>query len=132
MNRHRFYRTLKMPCPSLSIVDQAFSIWYHHLIQDTGYYLWRRLPRAASLERKYRDAQKHTPRNIDAQYEGMGLHRGCPGNVGAKRSFRVILFLTTRKYVLLSTSNKPCPRLDGLAFHFTPVLVFHVAHIFTH
>src|SRR3954451_9809860 len=76
----------------LSIVDQAFSIWYHHPIQDTGYYLWRRLPRAASSERRYRDEQKRTPRNIDTQHEGMELHRGCPGNVDAEISFRVILF----------------------------------------
>jgi hypothetical protein len=31
------------------LVDQAFSIWYHHSIQDTGYYLWRMLPRAESI-----------------------------------------------------------------------------------
>ncbi len=87
-----------------SRVDQAFSIWYHHSVQDTGYYLWRRLPRAASSERKYRDAQKCTPRNIDTQHEGMELHRGCTGNVDAELAFRVILFSITRKRILLSTS----------------------------
>src|SRR6266699_5310679 len=89
---------------SLSIVDQAFSIWYHHPIQDTGYYLWRVLAHAASSERRCRDAQKCTPRNIDTQHEGMELHRECPGNVDAEISFRVILFSITRKRILLSTS----------------------------
>jgi malate synthase len=89
---------------SASIVDQAFSIWYHHSIQDTGYYLWRLLPRAASSERRCRDEQQRTPRNIDTQHEGMELHRGCPGNVDAEIAFRVILFLITRKRILLSTS----------------------------
>src|SRR2546430_7029765 len=90
-----------------SIVDQAFSIWYHHPIQDTGYYLWRRLPRAASLERRCRDEQKRTPRNIDTQHEGMELHRGCPGNVDAEISFRVIPFLITsnRNLLALATSE---------------------------
>lgn len=37
------------PNISLSIVDQVFFIWYHHPIQETGYYLWRRL----SPRRKY-------------------------------------------------------------------------------
>jgi hypothetical protein len=73
-------------------------------IQDTGSYLWRMFPRAASSERRYRDAQNRTPRNIDTQHEGMELHRGCPGNVGAGISFRVILFSITRKHILLSTS----------------------------
>ncbi len=36
-------------------VDQAFSIWYHHPVQDTGSYLWRMLPHAASSERMCRD-----------------------------------------------------------------------------
>ncbi len=90
--------------PFLSIVDHAFSIWYHHPIQDTGYYLWRRLPRAASSERRCRDEQKRTPRNIDTQHEGLKLHRGCPGNVDAEISFRVIRFSITRNRNLLSTS----------------------------
>src|SRR5438309_11505366 len=88
----------------MSIVDQAFSIWYHHPIQETYYYLWRMLSRAASSERRCRDEQKRTPRNIDTQHEGMELHRGCPGNVDAERAFRVILFSITRKHILLSTS----------------------------
>src|SRR5579859_7199644 len=37
-------RLLELPGPSLSIVDQAFSICYHHSIQNTCYYLWRRFP----------------------------------------------------------------------------------------
>src|SRR5438067_2109479 len=32
-----------------SIVDQAFSIWYYHPIQDTGSYLWRMLACAESI-----------------------------------------------------------------------------------
>src|SRR5947209_18650750 len=87
--------------PSLSIVDQAFSIWYHHPIQviifGAGF------PRAASSERRYRDEQKRTPRNIDTQHEGMELHRGCPGNVDAEIAFRVILFSITRNRIFLST-----------------------------
>jgi len=55
-------------------------------------------------ERRCRDAQKRTPRNIDTQHEGMELHRGCPGNVDAEMSFRVILFSITEKRILLSTS----------------------------
>jgi hypothetical protein len=73
-------------------------------IQDTGYYLWRMLSRAASSERRCKDAQKRMPRNIDTQHEGMELHRECPGNVGAEISFRVIPFSITRKRILLSTS----------------------------
>src|SRR5438309_5777476 len=88
----------------MSIVDQAFSIWYHHPIQETYYYLWRMLSRAASSERRYKDEQKRTPRNIDTQHEGMELHRGCPGNVDAEIAFRVILFSITRNRNLLSTS----------------------------
>src|SRR2546423_15170525 len=68
------------------------------------YYLWRMLPRAASSERRCKDAQKRTPRNIDTQHEGMELHRRCPGNVDAEISFRVILFSLTEKRILLSTS----------------------------
>src|SRR5215831_13012128 len=89
---------------SLSIVDLAFSIWYHRPIQIIGYYLWRMLPRAASSERRWRDARS-TPRNIDAQHEGMELHRGCPGNVDTETSIRVILFSITRKRILFSTST---------------------------
>src|SRR6266566_7186751 len=46
-------------------------------------------------ERRCRDEQKRTPRNIDTQHEGMELHRGCPGNVDAEIAFRVILFSIT-------------------------------------
>src|SRR6266567_6127316 len=55
-------------------------------------------------ERRCRDEQKRTPRNIDTQHEGMELHRGCPGNVDAEISFRVIRFSITRNRNLLSTS----------------------------
>ena len=68
------------------------------------YYLWRILTRAASLERRCKDAQKRTPRNIDTQYEGMELHRRCPENVDAEMSFRIILFSITEKRILFSTS----------------------------
>ena len=70
----------------------------------TGSYLWRMIPRAASWERRYRDEQKRTPRNIDTQHEGMDLHRECPGNVDDEIAFRVLLFSITRKRILLSTS----------------------------
>jgi hypothetical protein len=73
-------------------------------VQDTGSYLWRMFPCAASSERRHRDAQNRTPRNIDTQHEGMELHRGCPGNVGAGKSSRVVLLLITIKHILLSTS----------------------------
>src|SRR6266404_5564534 len=43
-------------------------------------------------ERRCKDEQKRTPRNIDTQHEGMELHRVCPGNVDAEIAFRVILF----------------------------------------
>ena len=119
--------------PFLSIVDQAFSIWYHHPIQDTGYYLWRRLPRAASLERRCRDEQKRTPRNIDTQHEGMELHRGCPGNVDAEISFRVILFSITRKRTIFSTSISHVSATVDLPSTSLPLmLVLPVARILTH
>src|SRR5215469_1354444 len=69
------------------------------------YYLRRMLPRAASSERRCRDEQNSTPRNIDTQHEGMELHRGCPGNVDTEISFRVTLFSITRKRILFSTSR---------------------------
>lgn len=69
----------------------------------TSYYLWRVLPRAASSERRCKDAQKRASRNIDTQHEGMELHRRCAGNVDAEMSFRVILFSITEKRILLST-----------------------------
>jgi len=117
----------------LSIVDQAFSIWYHHPIQDTAYYLWRVLPHAASSERRCRDAQKRTPRNIDTQHEGMELHRGCPGNVDAEISFRVILFSITEKLILLSTSISHVEALMVWPSTSLPlVLVLPVARILTH
>lgn len=91
-------------------LTRHFSIRYNHLIDliifGAGF------PRAASLERIWKDEQKHTPRNIDTQHEGMELHRGCPENVDAERSFRVIRFSITRKRMLLSASR----RLGGLAF----------------
>ncbi len=125
--------TMKMPCPSLSIVDQAFSIWYHHSIQDTGYYLWRMLPRAASSERRWRDDQKRTPRHIDTQHEGMELHRGCPGNVDAELAFRVILFSIARKRILLSISISHVSARMVLPSTYLPlVLVLPVARILTH
>jgi hypothetical protein len=72
--------------------------------EDTGYSLWRVLPHAAGSEKRCKDAQNRTPRNIDTQHEGMELHRRCPGNVDAEMSFRVILFSFTEKRILLSTS----------------------------
>jgi hypothetical protein len=114
-------------------VDQAFSIWYHHSIQDTGYYLWRRLPHAASSERRCRDEQKRTPRNIDTQHEGMEWHRGCPENVDAEISFRVILFSITRKRILLSTSISHVSAKMVLPSTYLPlVLVLPVVRILTH
>src|SRR5579859_3099180 len=87
------------------------------------------LPRAASSERRYRDAQKRTPRNIDAQYEGMGLHRGYPGNVDAEIAFRVILFSITRKRILLSISISHVSARMVLPSTYHPlVLVLPVAH----
>ena len=115
------------------MIYKAFSIWYHHPIQNTGYYLWRRLPRAASSERRCRDEQKRTPRNIDTQHEGMELHRGCPGNVDAEIAFRVILFSITRKRILLSTSISHVEALMVLPSTSHPlVLVLPVARILTH
>ena len=108
-------------------------MWYHHPIQDTGYYLWRRLPRAASLERRCRDEQKRTPRNIDTQHEGMELHRGCPGNVDAEIVFRVLLFSITRKRIFLSTSRSHVKASMVLPSTLLPlVLVLPVARILTH
>src|SRR5438309_9308934 len=115
----------------MSIVDQAFSIWYHHPIQETYYYLWRMLSRAASSERRCRDEQKRTPRNIDTQHEGMELHRGCPGNVDAEISFRVILFSFTNR-ILLSTSISHVEASMVLPSTSLPlVLVLPVARILT-
>ncbi len=116
-----------------SRVDQAFSIWYHHSVQDTGYYLWRMLSRAASSERRWRDEQKRTPRNIDTQHEGMELHRGCPGNVDAEIAFRVILFSITRKRILLSASISHVSAKMVLPSTSLPLmLVLPVARILTH
>ena len=91
------------------------------------------LPRAASSERKCRDAQKRTPRNIDTQHEGMELHRGCPGNVDAEMSFRVILFSITEKLILLSTSISHISARMVLPSNYLPLmLVLPVARILTH
>src|SRR5437660_9596224 len=95
----------------------------------TGYYLWRRLPRAASSERRYRDEQKRTPRNIDTQHEGMELHRGWPRNVDAEIAFRVILFSITRKRILLSTSiSQVFAKMVLPSSSFPLMLVLPVAH----
>jgi hypothetical protein len=116
-----------------SIVDQTFSIWYHHPIQDTGSYLWRMLPAPKVSERRCRDEQKRTPRNIDTQHEGVELHRGCPGNVDAEIAFRVILFSITRKRILLSTSLSYVKASMVLPSTSLPlVLVLSVARILTH
>src|SRR5438876_4464685 len=97
------------------------------------YYLWRILPCAASSERRYRDEQKRTPRNIDTQHEGVELHRGCPGNVDAEIAFRVILFSITRKRILLSTSISHVKASMVLPSTSLPlVLVLPVARILTH
>jgi hypothetical protein len=91
------------------------------------------LPRAASSERRCRDEQKHTPRNIDTQHEGMELHRGCLGNVDAEIAFRVILFSISRNRILLSTSISHVYGKMVLPSTSLPlVLVLPVAHILTH
>ncbi len=82
--------TFASPCHSLTDVDQAWFVWYHHPIQDSGYCLWRGLPRAASSERRCRDALKCTPRNIATQHEGMELHGGIPESIDAEQSSRVL------------------------------------------
>src|SRR5205085_11552574 len=80
-------------------------------------------------ERRCRDEQKRTPRNIDTQHEGMELHRGCPGNVDAEIAFRVILFSITRKRILLSTSVSHVSTRMVLPSTSLPlVLVLPVAH----
>src|SRR3989442_14588283 len=97
------------------------------------YYLWRILPCAASSERRYRDEQKRMPRNIDTQHEGVGLHRGCLGNVDAEIAFRVILFSITRQRILLSTSISHVKASMVLPSTSLPlVLVLPVARILTH
>src|SRR6266700_302389 len=84
-------------------------------------------------ERRCRDEQKRTPRNIDTQHEGMELHRGCPGNVDAEIAFRVIRFSITRKRILLSTSISHVKASMVLPSTLLPlVLVFPVARILTH
>ena len=109
----------------IRIVDHAFPLWYHHLVL-LSYCLWRILTRAASLERRYRYDRKRTPRNIDSQHEGisqhegMELHRGCPGNVDAEISFRVILFSNHKKTHPLFNLRKSRLRYGGLAFRLTP------------
>src|SRR5579863_1276323 len=101
----------------------------------TGYRLLSlaHAPRAESIERKCRDAQKRTPRNIDSQHEDMELQRGCPGNVDSERSLRLILFSMTRKRILLSTSRSHVSARIALASTSLPlVLVFSIARILTH
>ena len=118
---------------ALSIVDQAFSIWYHHPIRDISSYLWRMLHRVASSERRYRNEQKCMQRNIDTQREGVGLHRGCLGNIDSEIAFRVILFSITRKRILLSTSISHVEALMVLPSTSLPlVLVLPVARILAH
>jgi len=101
----------------------------------TGYRLLSlaQASRAASSERRCRDDQKRTPRNIDTRHEGMESHRGCPENVDAEIAFRVILFSITRKRILLSTSISHVEALMVLpSTSFPLVLVFPVARILTH
>lgn len=127
-----FFSDFENACPFLNIVDQVFSIWYHYPIRDTGYYLWRRLPCTASSERRYRDDQKRTPRNIDTQHEGTKLHRGCLGKVAAEIPFRVILFSFTN-CILLSTSISHVEASMVLPFTSLPLMpVLLVACIFAH
>ena len=83
----------------------------------------------ASSERRYRNEQKRMPRNIDTQHEGVGLHRGCLGNVDAEIAFRVILFSITRKRILLSTSiSHVSAKMVLSSASFPLMLVFLVAH----
>src|SRR3989440_10078055 len=91
------------------------------------------LPAPKVSERRFRYDQKRTSRNIDTQHEGMELHRGCPGNVDAEISFRVILFSITRKRILLSTSiSHVSASMVLLSASLPLVLVLPVAHILTH
>src|SRR5437868_7383996 len=88
------------------------------------------VPAPKVSERRWRYEQKRTPRNIDTQHEGMELHRGCPGNVDAEISFRVILFSITRNRILLSTSIGHVKASMVLPSTSLPlVLVLPVAHL---
>ncbi len=87
------------------------------------------LRRAASPERRYRDEQKRTSRNIDTQHEGMELHRGYPENVDAELSFLVILFSITRKRILFPISiSGLSARIVLLSTSLPLMLMFPVAH----
>src|ERR1051326_4785906 len=102
-------------------------------VHDTSSCLWRRLPRAARLERRSRDAQKRTPRNSDTQHERMEVHRGCPGNVYTELAFHVLPFSIMRKRILLSPSSSLVSRKIVLSSTSRPLVpALTVARILTH